>query len=81
MALQNSWSKVAGNRYAIGILVVTGATAPQLTGQSVSAAGMLSGLTNNRRKTAALTSQSDQPSSASAGSYTTTPSHPNFEMT
>lgn len=55
-ALQSSWSKGRGNRYAIGVLVVTGATAPQFLGTfpGVSAetgdgqrwAGNVSGLTD-----------------------------------
>lgn len=80
-ALSSSWSKVAGTRYALGILVVTGATAPQMTGQSVSASALLSGQTNKRRKTAALTGQTDLPSTASAASYVASASHIYYEMT
>lgn len=80
-ALSSSWSKVAGTRYAIGLLVVTGATAPQMTGQSVSASGLLSGGGNLPRVTAALTGQSDLPSTASAGSYVASASRPLFQMT
>lgn len=80
-ALSSSWAKVAGTRYALGILVVTGATAPQLTGQSISAAALVAGtLTGLPRVTAALTGQTDLPSSASAASYVTSASRPVFFM-
>lgn len=80
-ALSSSWSKVAGTRYALGLLVVTGATAPQMTGQSVAATGLFTGgVAGLPRVTAALTGQTDLPSTASVGSYTTSASRPMFLM-
>lgn len=70
-ALSSSWSKVRGTRYAIGFLIVTSGTAPTLNGQGVHALTTIYGPKSyRRRRTGQLTSQTDLPASASAGSLT-----------
>ena len=81
-ALTSSWSKVKGTRYAIGVLVVTAAAAPTLTGQSVAAlANIMGGSANKLRRTSALTSQTDLPASVTSGSLTGSSAHYYVEMT
>lgn len=65
-----SWVKLAGRRYAFGVLVVTGAALPTFSGYPASASG---GLDSNElavapRLNAAVTGLSDLPSTISAGS-------------
>lgn len=63
-ALSASWSKTAGQRYAVGVLVVTGATAPTIQGQILSIADELA---QAPRLCGARSGQSDLPSSISVG--------------
>lgn len=80
-ALSSSWSKVRGTRYAVGILVVA-STAPQMVGQSASALSTILGPRSNRlRRTGAVTSQSDLPSSITAASLVGSSSNIYIEMT
>jgi hypothetical protein len=62
-----SWSasvaKVAGHRYALGILIVTAAAVPTLMGQSIQCDILAAPLI-----TSALSGQTDMPSSITAGS-------------
>ena len=63
-ALSSAWSKVAGTRYAVGVLVVTGATAPTIQGQILSIADELA---QAPRLCGGRSGQSDLPSSITAG--------------
>ena len=63
-ALSSAWSKVAGTRYAVGVLVVTGATAPTVQGQAV---GLGDELAQAPRLCGGRSGQSDLPSSITAG--------------
>lgn len=65
-ALSASYGKVAGQRYAAGSLVVTGATAPSLIGGIVNFNATEAGIAP--RIGAALTGQTDLPASIAAGS-------------
>lgn len=60
-ALSATWSKVAGTRYAVGLLVVTAATAPQVPGQNnmPTTEGAVAPRING-----ALSSQADLPASS-----------------
>ncbi|XTP37072.1 hypothetical protein ACORG1_13020 [Mycobacterium sp. TJFP1] len=63
--LSSPFSKVAGTRYAVGVLVVTGGTAPTLTGQSA----LHTGEGDQAPKLfSTVLSQTDLPASVSAGS-------------
>ncbi|GAA4824362.1 right-handed parallel beta-helix repeat-containing protein [Streptomyces ziwulingensis] len=62
---------VAGQRYAIGVMVVTGATAPTLTGCLAATAGENS---ISPQLCSVITGQSDLPSSLAAGALSTTQS-------
>ncbi len=66
-----SYAKTAGQWYALGILVVSGATLPTFPGNAV-AAGVLNEAAMAPRLAAALTGQSDLPASFVAGSLTAT---------
>jgi hypothetical protein len=72
-AYTRSWTtpyaKVAGTRYALGILVVSGAATPTFVGQSI---GNAAEAAVAPALSAALTGQSDLPSSFTAGALTTT---------
>jgi hypothetical protein len=61
----SSYAKVAGQRYAVGILVVTSATAPSLAGVG---AGNSTELADDPRLTASIASQTDLPASFTAAS-------------
>lgn len=58
-----SYAKVAGQLYAMGILVVTAATAPTLMGSAPSQAASNEMFNQTPRKSAALASQTDLPGS------------------
>lgn len=66
----SSYAKIAGQRYALAILVVTAAAAPSITGIL---AGTAPTVENSivPRLSSALTSQSDLPSTFTSGSLTT----------
>jgi hypothetical protein len=73
-ALSESWSKTAGTRYAIGLLVVTGATAP-----IVSATAGNPGINARApRLTGSLTGQTDLPASVDNASIVNTGAAPLF---
>lgn len=63
---ESSWEKIAGERYALGILVVTTGTAPTIGGQSNSLAS--SELAKIPRLSAAQSSTESLPGSIAAGS-------------
>lgn len=65
-ALQASFTKTRGQRYAVGVLVVTAATAPTLTGGGNLIPSAAAG--RAPRLGGSVTGQSDLPSSVSAGS-------------
>lgn len=65
-ALSASFAKVAGQRYAVGMLVVTATTAPTVNGLFVGSASTEAGLAP--RLAAAVVGQSDLPASIAAGS-------------
>ena len=69
-ALSATFAKVAGRRYAIGVLVVTGATAPTFLG-SLSSTALNLELAAAPRLGALVTGQTDLPSSVVAGSLAT----------
>lgn len=60
-----SYAKVSGQRYALGVLVVTAATAPTLTGLAPTSTAEMS---LAPRLTGSIAAQSDMPSSFTAGS-------------
>lgn len=66
-----SYAKVAGQRYALGILVVTAAATPTFPGDSI-AAGALAETAIDPRLCASLSGQSDVPASFSAGALSNT---------
>jgi hypothetical protein len=76
-ALQASFSKVAGTRYAVGILVVTAAAAPSLTGYG-GASTATAGWDLSPRIAASVSSQTDLPSTVATGSLSTTSRLPQF---
>ncbi|HYH49649.1 MAG TPA: glycosyl hydrolase family 28-related protein [Acidimicrobiia bacterium] len=76
-ALSAPWSKVAGRRYAIGPLVVTGATAPTVVGYS---AGNAAEAGIAPRVSGAVTGQTDLPASVAVGSVVSSGSTPYFAM-
>lgn len=65
-ALSASYGVSAGLRYGIGVLVVTGATAPTIAGLSVSTASAEAGA--SPKICAAVSGQTDLPASVAAGS-------------
>jgi hypothetical protein len=65
-ALSGSYAKVAGVQYAIGVLVVTGATAPSLAGSSLGLSA--TEVARGPRRSATLAAQADLPATISAGS-------------
>jgi hypothetical protein len=66
-SFSDSFSKVRGTRYAVGTLVVGSSTAPTLWGSNVLAAAEMA---EAPRLSAILTSQTDLPASAAAGTLT-----------
>jgi GDSL-like lipase/acylhydrolase family protein len=68
-ALGASQALVLGKRYAVGVLVVTGAALPTFLGFSFG--GSAAHLTRSPRKTAAVTGLSDLPASTVSGSLAT----------
>jgi hypothetical protein len=67
-AWSSSYAKVAGKRYAVGICVVTGATAPQFCGTGFGSGGAGSEPANVApRLSGSLSGQSDLPSSFTEG--------------
>lgn len=75
--LSASWSKVAGTRYAIGALVVSGATMPMLIGTSVIVSAVAAG---PPLISAAISGQTDLPASVLSASVTAGLSRPYMEM-
>lgn len=76
-ALQASWAKVAGQRYAAGILVVTAATAPTVAGTS----SLLAGFSGTApRVSGAISGQADLPASALSGGVSDGGNAPYFEF-
>lgn len=71
-----SGAKVRGTRYACGLLVVTGATVPQVTGSTAGAQGGIMGAAPARCMS--IAGQSDLPPSVAAGSLTASVSRPYF---
>lgn len=74
-ALSSGFSKVAGTRYALGVLIVTGAALPTFfastsSGQASGVADTFLGL--EPRMSATLNSQTDLPSSAASGTLSNT---------
>lgn len=76
-ALTSSFSKVQGTRYAVASLVVTGATAPTVIGQT-SPNGLGWGV--EPRLVGAVTGQTDLPASISAGSIVNSSIAPYTEL-
>lgn len=70
-SLTSTFSKVAGTRYAFGLLVVTGATAPTMVGEVV---GSTAEFAVAPPMSASLPGQSDLPASFTAGSLSTSSS-------
>lgn len=75
--LSSSFSKVAGTRYACGVLVVTAAAAPSLTGYGA-ASTATAGWDLAPRMAAVVNSQTDLPSTVAVGSLATTSRLPQF---
>lgn len=72
--LSAGFTKTAGQRYAVGLLVVTGATAPTYQGMGAS---LLAGESSQApRISARFTGQTDLPGSVAVGSLATSPSMP-----
>jgi hypothetical protein len=70
-ALSSSWSKLAGQRYALGILVVSGATMPTYYGPAYQATALMSAvLAVGPRRLGRLLSQTSIPGSFTDGSLT-----------
>lgn len=68
-ALSATWSKLAGQRYAVGILVVTAAAVPTMHGLQLASTGPVNTLSRLAPAIAGrVTAQSDLPSSVSVGS-------------
>ena len=68
-ALTSSWDKVAGTRYALGVLVVSGAAMPTLHGLLLTATNVVNTLSRlNPAIAGRVSSLSDLPSSVAAGS-------------
>lgn len=74
-ALQASWAKTAGSRYAVGVLVVSGQTMPSFAGLlilSATAAGAGNAAAVSPRLAGKVASQSDLPASVVSGGITNT---------
>lgn len=71
-ALSSSWSKVAGQRYALGLLVVTAATAPTMVGQGIGSGLPAAELAVSPKLCALLSGQTDLPSSVTDASVFST---------
>ena len=70
--LEASWSKVAGTRYAFGLLVVTAGAAPNIVCQNTGTGGsVVAAMFLAPRVTGSVTGQSDLPASVSNASITT----------
>lgn len=65
-ALSSTFAKVAGQRYAVGLLIVSGAAMPTMLGRSWSGSLMLPLVAVNPAMSAVITGQTDLPASASA---------------
>lgn len=76
-SLTATFNKVAGSRYAVGVLVVTAATAPTLQGTS---AGGPSIAARAPRLTAFVSGQTDLPASVASASLGATSLCPYFEV-
>lgn len=76
--LSSTFNKVAGTRYAIGALCVTGATAPTIAGMNMSNGVLQSGVTP--RIAGSYGGQTDLPASVSAGSVSATGPQPWFYL-
>lgn len=80
-ALSATWSKVAGVRYAIGVLVVTGAALPTFHGQQLAATNILNTLVRTAPYlTGRLTGQTDLPSSVTQASMVGTQGRIAFQL-
>lgn len=80
-AFQASWSKVAGQRYAIGHLVVTAAAAPVFHGQGLVSTTVVNALFLNKpRLCGYLAAQTSFPSSITASGLTSTGSRFGFYL-
>lgn len=75
-SLASSWAKTAGTRYAVGFLVVTGATAPVLWGSSIS--NTIAG--HSPKMGGIMSSQADLPASAASGSVADSGNMPYVEF-
>lgn len=78
-ALSAGYAKVAGVRYAVGVLVVTAAAAPTIMGLASSGATSEFGLTP--RVTGSVSGQTDLPSSVAVGSIADTTNFPYIVVT
>lgn len=76
-ALSSSFSKVAGVRYAVGLLVVTTATAPTVPGSVLTLVGSEMGLAP---RIAGTSSNADLPSSVTNGSLSASGNTPYFAL-
>lgn len=72
------WAKVAGRRYAAGVLVVTGAATPQLAAWTTGAG--YAWLASAPRITGVLAGQTDLPASFADAALTASGTHPYVEM-
>ena len=77
-ALSATFNKTAGTWYAMGCLVVTAGTAPNIAGVSPASAAAMAGGQGRPRLTASLGSQTDLPSTIANGSLGTTSFMPYF---
>jgi hypothetical protein len=78
-ALSSNFSKVAGTRYACGVLVVTATTAPQLSGYG-GANTTTAGWDSSPRIAATVSGQTDLPSTVAVGSLAVTSRLPQFVL-
>jgi hypothetical protein len=76
-ALTSAFSKVAGQRYATGLLVVTAATAPQVFGTSAGFSTISAGAP---RISGYVAAQADLPANVAAGSISNTALRPYVEV-
>lgn len=70
--LTSSYSKVKGQRYAFGVLVVTSAATPTVVGNTSSSPGSIFGSSGGPRVSGNVTGQSSIPSSVAAASVSDT---------
>lgn len=77
-AFSASYAQVAGTRYAVGLLVVTGATVPQMPGYS----GVLLAASygTSPRQSGFISAQADLPATAAAGGITNSTARLYFEL-